>query len=82
MQHPDYKNFSEEESRVFPINLVSHHDQCPSYDVFLRKCKIALDRRAPLKYKYLRSNHSPFMNKDISQAIMDRKRLRHRFLRS
>ena len=24
-----------------------------------------------LKYKYLRSNHSPFMNKDISKAIMD-----------
>ena len=54
----------------------------PSYDVFLRKCKIALDSRAPLKYKYLRSNHSPFMNKDISKAIMDRTRLRHKFLRS
>ena len=49
---------------------------------FLRKCKIALDSRAPLKYKYLRSNHSPFMNKNISKAIMDRTRLRHKFLRS
>ena len=55
---------------------------CPSCDVFLRKCKIALDSRAPLKCKYLRSNHRPFMNEDISKAIMDRTRLRHKFLRS
>ena len=71
MQYQDYKNFSEE-YREFLVKLVSDHDQCPSYDVFLRKCKIALDRRTPLKYKYLRSNHSLFMNKDISKAIMDR----------
>ena len=57
MQYRDYKNFSEEEYREFLVNLVSGHDQCPSYDVFLRKCKIDLDRRAPLKYKCLRSNH-------------------------
>ena len=82
IQYRDYKNFSEEEYREFLVNLVWDQDQCPSYDVFLRKCKIALDRSAPLKYKYLRSNHSPFMNKDISKAIMDRTRLRHKFLRS
>ena len=63
IQYRDYKNFSEEEYREFLVNLVWDQDQCPSYDIFLRKCKIALDRRAPLKYKYLRSNHSPFMNK-------------------
>ena len=82
IQLQDDKKFSVEEYREFLINLVSDHDQCPSYDVFLRKCKIALDRSAPLKYKYLRSNDSPFMNKDISKAIMDRARLRNKFLRS
>ena len=82
MQYWGYKNFSEKEYREFLVNLVSDHDHCPSYDVFLRKCIIALDRKAPLKYKYLRWNHSPFMNKDISKAIMDRTRLRHKFLRS
>ena len=76
IQYRDYKNFSEVEYREFLVNLVSDQDQCPSYDLFLRKCKIALDSRAPLKYKYLRSNHSPFMNKDISKVIMDRTRLR------
>ena len=82
IQYRDYKNFSEVEYREFLVNLGSDHDQCSSYDVFLRKCKIALDSRTPLKYKYLRSNHSPFMNKDISKATMDCTRLRHKFLRS
>ena len=82
IQYRDYKNFCEAEYREFLVNLVSDHDQCPSYGVFVRKCKIALDRRSPLKYKHLRSNHSSFMNKDISKAIMDRTRLRHKFLRN
>ena len=71
IQYRDHKNFSEVEYREFVVNLVSDHDQCPSYDVFLKKCKIALNSRALLKFKYFRSNHSPFMNKDISKAIMD-----------
>ena len=82
IQYRDYKIFSEEENREFLLNLISDHDQCPSYDVFLSKCKIAVDRSAPLKYKYLRSNHRPFINKDISKAIMDHTMLRHKFLRS
>ena len=28
--------------------------------------------RAPLKYKCLRSNHSPLMNKDISKAVKNK----------
>ena len=78
MLYRDYKTFSEEEYRELIMDLVSDHDQCPSYDIFSRKCKIPLDRRAPLKYKYLRSNHRPFMNKDISKAITDCTRLRQR----
>ena len=37
MQCRDYKNF-DEEYREFHVNLVFDHDQCPSYDIFLRKC--------------------------------------------
>ena len=77
IQYQDHKNFFEAKYREFLFNLVSDHDQCPSYEIILRQCKIALDSRAPLKHTYLRSNHSPFMNKDISKAIMDRTRLRH-----
>ena len=43
IQYRDYKTFSEAEYMEFLVNLVSDHDQCPSYDIFLRICKIALD---------------------------------------
>ena len=52
-----------------------------NYDIFLNICKDALDEMAPSKRKYLRSNQSPFMNKDISKAIMNRTRFRNRFLK-
>ena len=48
----------------------------------MTKCKDAFDIRVPIKHKYLRSNQSPFMNKEISKAIMNRTRLRNRFLRT
>ena len=48
----------------------------------MSKCKDAFDIRVPIKHKYLRSNQSSFMNKEISLAIMNRTRLRNRFLRT
>ena len=40
-----------------------------------------LDKMSPIKQKYIRSNQSPFMNKDIYKTIMNRTRLRNRFLK-
>ena len=37
---------------------------------------------APLKKKYIRWNNSPFMNREISKEIMDRSRLRNKFLKT
>ena len=37
---------------------------------------------APLKYKYIRANHNPFINKDLRKAIMKRSRLKNIFLRN
>ena len=36
----------------------------------------------PWKRKYLRANSSPFMNKAFSKAVMDRARLRNKFLKN
>ena len=35
-----------------------------------------------MKYKYIRGNHQPFMNKELSKAIMNRSRLRNAFLKN
>ena len=43
-------------------------------------CQQALKSRAPKKQKYVRSNHSLF--KTILKAIMDRSRLRNKFLKT
>ena len=52
------------------------------FDVFMNICKATLDKVAPLKQKDVRSNHSVFQNKEILKAIMNRNRLRNKFLRS
>ena len=41
----------------------------------------ALHSHAPLKTKYLRENHSSFISKDLSKAIMHSSKLRNQFLK-
>ena len=41
-----------------------------------------LDKFAPLKKKYIRANHSSFVTKELSKAIMLRSKLRNQFLKT
>ena len=47
------------------------------YGSFAVTCNKILDNHVPLKKKYVRGNHSPFMKKFLSKAIMVRTRLRN-----
>ena len=48
----------------------------------LKKCFVKLlNKVAPLKTKFLRANHSKFVTKDVSKAIMLRTKLRNQFLK-
>ena len=51
-------------------------------DAFSEICSDVLDKHAPQRKRYLRSNHKPFMNNEISKAIMTRTRVRNRFLKN
>ena len=51
-------------------------------DAFSEICTYVLDKHAPQRKRYLRSNHKPFMNNEIFKAIMTRTRLRNRFLKN
>ena len=51
-------------------------------DAFSEICTYVLDKLAPKTKRYLRLNHKPFMNNEISKVIMTRTRLRNRFLKS
>ena len=49
----------------------------------LRKIFIEiLDKFAPLQKKYIRANHSKFVTKELSKAIMLRSKLRNQFLKT
>ena len=44
-------------------------------------CRRSLDNHTPLKKKYIRCNHLPFMIKELPKTIMHRSKLRNNFLR-
>ena len=52
-----------------------------SVDVFKMIFLNALNSFAPVKKKYLRANHSKFVNKELSKAMMLRTKLRNKFLK-
>ena len=52
-----------------------------SVDVFKMTFLNALNSFAPVKKKYLRANHSKFVNKELSKAMMLRTKLRNKFLK-
>ena len=38
-----------------------------------------LNKQAPLKFRFLRHNNNPFMNKEVRKAIMKRSQLKNRY---
>ena len=85
INYRDYRNFSNEEFRhqvLKDILKATQNGSIVSYESFLSICQRAFNFRAPTKQKYVRSNHSPFINKTILKAIMDRSRLRNKFLKT
>ena len=80
-----YRNLANEEFRQQVLNDIlraTQNGDIICYESFLSICKRALDCRTPKKQKYVRSNHSLFINKTILKAIMDRFRLRNKFLKT
>ena len=73
-------SFKESLQKVISKNLGAGCDEI--YESFASSCNKILDNHAPLKKKYVRGNHSPFMNKSLSKAIMVRTRLRNTFLKN
>ena len=51
-------------------------------DDFLIFCNKILDQYVRRKEKYVRGNHSPFINKNLAKAIMLRTKLRNIFLKN
>ena len=53
----------------------------PNYDDFMKMVNRVLDRHAPPKKTYIRANQKPFITSELNKAIMNRSRLRNRYLK-
>ena len=79
-----YRDFEKER---FMNSLQSAlHNQNGNYvknqDLFFNICHEVLNKHAPRKKKYIRGNNKPLMTKTLSKAIMQRTRLRNKFLKN
>ena len=77
-----YINFRNHKFRAELDNEILKHDiNNIEYQHFLNIFIEILKKHAPMKIKYLRSNQEKFMTKGLHKAIMERFRLRNKFLR-
>ena len=76
----DYKRFDNKKFRESLIIYFSTGKSI-SYYAFENLVLHTLDKMAPIKQKHIRGNQFSFMNKDIHKVIMNKTRLRNRFLR-
>ena len=77
IKYRDYKYFCNDK---FLHNLKNNFDD--HYNNFAIFCKNIIGKIAPWKEKYVRENHSLFMNKAISKATMVRTKFRNTFLKN
>ena len=83
IQYRDYSNY---DSSLFnndlrlKLNEVNPNNIC--YATFENIFMNLLNKHAKVKKKLLRANNAPFMTKALSKAIMNRSRLKNRFLKN
>ena len=83
ISYRDYKKFRNDKFRGNFLNFYStNNEESISYETFEKNVLVALNIDAPIKRKYLRGNHQPFMNKDLSKAIMKRSKLRNLYIKN
>ena len=78
IQYRDCKKF---DYTIFNNNLHKQTEKL-NFSDFATLRKIFIYKFAPLKKKYIRANHSEFVTKELSQAIMLRSKLRNQLLKT
>ena len=82
IQYRSYRNFSEKDFLRDLQNMPFHtcmdmDDNEAAYSSFKDMFKKVVDKHAPMKSKLIRGTHAPFMNKELSKAIMHRSKLKN-----
>ena len=63
------------------MNEGKFHNSDKLYDDFSNLFKAITDKHALMKQKKVRGNNAPIMTKEYKKAIMDRSRLRNKYLK-
>ena len=80
IKYRDYKNFNKCLFHTELSRKLNAMDTNPStYASFETIFMEELNKRAPIKEKYIRGNNAPYMNKILAKAIMNRTRLKNKF---
>ena len=83
IKYRDYKHY---DSLNFPTELSNRlHEFSPEYicyDTFQNIFMDILNKHAKVKMKYIRANNAPFMTRSLTKAIMNRSRLKNRFIKN
>ena len=79
VNYRDFKKFSNEAFRDELLTNLCHSG--PNYDDFIKLVNRVLDRHAPQKKRCIRANQKPFITSELNKAIMNRSRLRNRYLK-
>ena len=82
----NYRDFKSFVNDHFQSELLQEFNSSDSYLTNFKGLQYtlqwALDKHAPLKTRYVRANQQNFMDKELSQAIMVRSKLRNKYLKS
>ena len=90
LQETNTKNIHYRNYKTFNANLFKQelNNELLSIDnnnaelvEFINTILSILDKHAPIKRKYIRANNSAFMTKELRAAIMQRSKLRQKFLK-
>ena len=82
IQYCSYKKFNEQkflrDLENTPFHLCNDLiDKNLAYERFKNMFKLVVDKHAPIKSKFIRGTHAPFMNKELRKAIMHRSKLKN-----
>ena len=84
----EYRNYKKIDSKSFLYELDQellkgemYKDHSDKFSAFTNVFRNVLDKYSPLKTKTISGNHAPFMTKNLSKAIMNRCRLRSKYLK-
>ena len=77
-----YRKFKNFDLENFLNEIRTKMQSIDKYETFEEKFLKVLNKHAPLKKKFIRANHVPYMTKNLCKAIMKRSQLENKYIRN